>query len=58
MTDETICHCMDVSRSTIEAAIREKGLTTVEQIQEETSAGTGCGGCIPELENILKEING
>jgi bacterioferritin-associated ferredoxin len=58
MTDETICHCMEVSRSTIETAIREQGLTSVEQIQEATNAGTGCGGCVEELEAILKELNG
>ncbi len=56
--DEIICHCMDVSRGEIIKAIKEKGLTTVEEVQDETDAGTGCGGCVEDIEEILEEING
>ena len=52
--DLEICHCMGVNKSEIVKAIKEKGITTVEEIHEHTTAGTGCGGCIPDLENILK----
>jgi NAD(P)H-nitrite reductase large subunit len=38
-------------------AIREKSLSTVEQVQEETTAGTVCGSCIEDIESILKEMN-
>ena len=55
--DVEICHCMGVDKSVIVKAIKDKGLKTVEEIQAETEAGTGCGGCIPDLEDILKEIN-
>jgi len=55
---ETICHCFQVDRDTIVKAIQEKNLTTVEEVGNETHAGTGCGGCQPEIENILKETNG
>jgi NAD(P)H-nitrite reductase large subunit len=58
MADEIICNCMQVTRETIEKAIREKGLTSVEMVQEVTEAGTGCGGCIEDIEAILKQING
>jgi len=58
MTEEIICNCMDVSRSTIENAIRDKKLLTVEEVQEATTAGTGCGGCVEKIETILEEING
>jgi NAD(P)H-nitrite reductase large subunit len=56
--DVEICHCMGINKSVIVKAIKDKGLTTVEEIQSETEAGTGCGGCVPDLEDILKEING
>ena len=49
---EIICHCFEVSREEIENAIREKGLKTVED------AGTGCGGCQEQIQEILDEING
>lgn len=55
---ETICNCFQVDRDTIVKAIKEKHLTTVEQVGEETSAGTGCGQCQPEIQKILNEING
>jgi bacterioferritin-associated ferredoxin len=58
MSDEIVCNCMQVTRGTIEQAVREQGLTTVEMVQEVTEAGTGCGGCIEEIEAILKQING
>ena len=55
---EIICHCFDVSREEIEKAIVEKGLKTVEEVGEETNAGTGCGGCQEPIQEILHEING
>ena len=57
MEDIEICHCMGIMKSEIEKAIKDKGLKTVEEVQDETIAGTGCGGCIPDIEDILKEIN-
>ena len=55
---EVICHCLEVSREEIENAIREKGLKTVEEVGEVTNAGTGCGGCQEQIQEILDEING
>ena len=56
--NELICICMDIRRGEIEDAIKNKNLTTVEGVQDTTEAGTSCGGCINEIEDILKEING
>ena len=55
---EIICQCVEVSREEIENAIREKGLKTVEEVGEATNAGTGCGGCQEQIQEILDEING
>jgi NAD(P)H-nitrite reductase large subunit len=46
---------MNVDRDTIVKAIKEQNLTTVEEVQETTSAGTGCGGCVPDIEALLAE---
>ncbi len=54
---EIICHCFEVSREEIENAIREKGLKTVEEVGEATNAGTGCGGCQEQIQEILDEMN-
>lgn len=57
MENTIICHCNEISKEEIEKAIRAKGLTTTEEIEEATTAGSVCGGCIPDIENILNEIN-
>ena len=56
--NEEICLCMSVTYGEIADAIKSKGLKTVEEIGEVLGAGTGCGGCQPQLEEILKEVNG
>ncbi len=56
--DEIICNCHQVTRGEIEKAIREKGLKTVEEVGEATGAGTGCGGCQDDIQQILDQING
>jgi assimilatory nitrate reductase catalytic subunit len=52
---KTVCACKQVGRNTIEQAIREGDLESVSQISECTGAGTGCGSCVPELQEILDE---
>jgi len=52
--DHLVCSCQTVSRSEIVTAIRERALTTVAQVSEHTGASTGCGGCRPDVEALLK----
>jgi NifU-like protein len=54
--ERVVCACFGVTEQTIEQAIRDNGLTTVEQITNFTKAGGGCGGCLDELEAILKRV--
>jgi len=49
-----ICQCMQVDEETIVAKIKQ-GFTTVEEIQDETGAGTGCGGCIELIEELIEK---
>ena len=56
--DKLICTCMDVYKSTIVKAIKDKNLKTVEEVGEETEAGTVCGQCQDDIKEILVEING
>ena len=58
MEDNIICHCMDVSEHEIVDAIKNKNATTVQDIMDITGAGTGCGSCIDDLEDILKRETG
>ena len=54
--DEIICNCMEVTKSTIIKAIKDKGLKTVEEVGEATDAGTGCGQCQDDIQEILDEL--
>lgn len=56
--DEIVCPCVSLSRGEIVDAIKSYGLKTVEEVGKATTAGTICGACIPDIEEILKEVNG
>ena len=49
-----ICSCNNVSKGQICTAIREQNLTDVPSIKKCTKAGTGCGGCVPLVTDLLK----
>jgi ferredoxin-nitrate reductase len=51
--DHLVCSCQVVSSGAIRAAIAEFSLTTVEAVSERTGAATGCGGCRPDVEELL-----
>lgn len=54
--ERIVCKCFDVSEDKIRRVAMENHLTTVEEITNFTKAGGGCGGCIPEIEAILRDI--
>ncbi len=56
--DDILCTCLDITKGTVEDAIKAKNLKSVEQVQEETEAGTVCGACVDEIYILLEEING
>jgi nitrite reductase (NADH) large subunit len=51
--DTTVCSCNGVTKGAICANIRAAGATTVGAIKAGTRAGTGCGGCLPLVADIL-----
>jgi ferredoxin-nitrate reductase len=50
---DVICSCNAVKRGELEKAIRIGGLRTLAQVGNATRAGTGCGGCAADLEEML-----
>jgi nitrite reductase (NADH) large subunit len=50
-----ICSCNNVTKGQICNAIREDKLTDVPSIKKCTLAGTGCGGCVPLVTDLLKD---
>ncbi len=51
--DALICSCEGVSKGTICKAVSEDGCETVDAIKKCTKAGTGCGGCIPMVKDLV-----
>ncbi|MGM0598925.1 MAG: Fe-S cluster assembly protein NifU [Candidatus Rifleibacteriota bacterium] len=52
-----VCKCFWVDEEKIRNVIKENNLKTVEEVTHYTKAGGGCGGCIPDIQNILDDIN-
>ncbi len=52
--DTQVCSCNNVSKIQICDAIRDKNLTSVEEVKLCTRAGTGCGGCLPLVTDLFK----
>ena len=59
-----ICSCNNVTKGDLNAAV-QAGCTTVGALKSETNAGTGCGGCVAlmtqvmnaEMENMGMDVN-
>jgi bacterioferritin-associated ferredoxin len=47
-----VCHCFCVSDREIRVCARE-GACSVTEVGRASGAGTGCGGCRPEIASIL-----
>lgn len=48
-----VCHCFCVSDREIRSCARE-GAACVTTVGHACGAGTGCGGCRPEIASILE----
>lgn len=53
--DPVVCSCLGVREGCLRKAAREQGAATVTQLKTITQAGTGCGGCLPRITEILKD---
>gem|GEM_PF-4998824 len=52
--DELLCHCLQVTRCTARAAIAA-GVRTLEDLQRQTGACTGCHTCYVACQALLSE---
>lgn len=51
--DALICSCEGVSKLSICQSVTDKGCETVDAIKKCTKAGTGCGGCLPMVKDLM-----
>jgi nitrite reductase (NADH) large subunit len=50
-----ICSCEAITKGAICHEIIENGVTTLDGIKKCTKAGTGCGGCVPMVKDLINE---
>ncbi|MES2456215.1 MAG: nitrite reductase large subunit NirB [Bacteroidota bacterium] len=51
--DALICSCEGITKGAICASVDEGGCETVDAIKKCTKAGTGCGGCVPMVKDLM-----
>lgn len=54
MEDNIICHCLNISEADIVDAIN-KGAKTLDDVQDATGAGSACGSCLSDIEELLEK---
>ena len=50
--DKTVCYCMGITNGLIQDAV-EAGAKTLEEVQEQTMAGTVCGSCRENIQHLV-----
>ncbi len=48
-----VCSCNNVSAGRLRGCIRDEDCVSVDLLKQRTRAGTGCGGCVPVVTDIL-----
>jgi nitrite reductase (NADH) large subunit len=49
-----ICSCENITKGDLIAQIKDKGARTIDDLKKTTKACTGCGGCTPLVNDVLK----
>lgn len=48
-----ICSCHNVTKGGIRTAVADGGACTLDEVKKCTKAGTGCGGCVAAMTDII-----
>ena len=54
--DKIVCIHMELTEGEFIDIIQKKGLKTIEEVMEETDAGSVCGTCIPKIKALLWDL--
>ncbi|MEH0153569.1 nitrite reductase large subunit NirB [Limibacter armeniacum] len=52
-----VCSCENVTKGALCHTIEKEELLTLDAIKSCTKAGTGCGGCVPMVTDLMKELH-
>jgi nitrite reductase (NADH) large subunit len=51
--DALVCSCESVTKDAICHVVTEQGCESVDAVKKCTKAGTGCGGCVPMIKDLV-----
>ncbi len=51
--DAVICSCENISKASVCSAVTDHSCENVDSIKKCTKAGTGCGGCVPMIKDLV-----
>ncbi|MCF2442787.1 nitrite reductase large subunit NirB [Dyadobacter sp. CY345] len=54
--DALICSCEAITKGMLCHEIGEKGNNTIDLLKKSCKAGTGCGGCVPLVKDIIQGV--
>ena len=55
--DATVCSCENVTKGTLCEAVKQHDVSNIGELKMLTKAGTGCGGCLPMVDDLLTAIH-
>ncbi len=55
---KVVCTCFGITDIEIIKVVKENDLTGVDEVVNYCKAGGGCGGCRPEIEALIKQVQG
>lgn len=53
--EDVICDCFNVTVEDVKNAIKN-GAKSFEEVQDATSIGTGCGGCLESNQELVAKL--
>ncbi len=53
--NDFVCRHMQLTKADIIKVIREKNISSFENLQDETDIATICGSCVADIEEILED---
>lgn len=53
--NDFVCRHMQLTKADIVKVIRDKQITSFDDLQDETDVATICGSCVSDIEDILEE---
>lgn len=53
--DKVVCSCLNITNGMIKDAV-DAGASTLEEVQEATGAGTVCGACVEDVQNLVEQF--